>query len=79
LTAAKFEPLVFSMPGLALSYAAKMFVHMILYDFCMFLAEFSYIIVYIGKVESRVQIADQCEPWKISNGAEKFILQALQF
>jgi hypothetical protein len=31
------------------------------------------------KFESHVQIAKQCGPWKISNGAEKCILQALQF
>jgi hypothetical protein len=26
-----------------------------------------------------VQIANRCAPWKISNGAENFVLQALQF
>jgi hypothetical protein len=35
-------------------------------------------IVYIWKVESHVQIADLYAPWKISNGAENFVLQALQ-
>jgi hypothetical protein len=33
LTAAKFKPLIFSMSGFALSYAGKMFILMILYDF----------------------------------------------
>jgi hypothetical protein len=31
------------------------------------------------KFESHVQIANWCAPWKISNGAENFVLQALQF
>jgi hypothetical protein len=35
--------------------------------------------VYIWKVESRVQIADQCAPWKISNGAQNLVLHVLQF
>jgi hypothetical protein len=26
-----------------------------------------------------MQIANRCAPWKISNGAENFVLQALQF
>jgi hypothetical protein len=30
-------------------------------------------------VESRVQIANRCAPWKIANGAENLVLQALQF
>jgi hypothetical protein len=34
LTTAKFEPLLFSMSGFTLSYAANMFILMILYDFC---------------------------------------------
>jgi hypothetical protein len=32
LTAAKFKPLILSMSGFALSYAANMFIFMILYD-----------------------------------------------
>jgi hypothetical protein len=35
---------------------------MILYDICLFPAQFFYIIVCIRKVESRVQIADRCAP-----------------
>jgi hypothetical protein len=46
---------------------------MILYDFCLLLAQFCYIIVYERKVESRVQIADRYAPWKISSGAENLI------
>jgi hypothetical protein len=34
LTTAKFKPLIFSVSGFALSYAANMFVLMILYDLC---------------------------------------------
>jgi hypothetical protein len=62
------------MSGLALSYTANMFILMILHDFCLLPAQFCYTIVYIRKVESRVQIADRCAPWKISNGTEKLIL-----
>jgi hypothetical protein len=41
-----------------LSYTANMIILMILYDFCLFSAQFCYIIIYIRKVESYVQIAD---------------------
>jgi hypothetical protein len=37
------------------------------------------IIVCLGKVESCVQIADRCAPWKFSNGAQNLVLHALQF
>jgi hypothetical protein len=56
LTTAKFKPPIFSMSGFALSYTANMFIRMILYDFCL--------MVYIRKVESRVQIA--CAPPSLS-------------
>jgi hypothetical protein len=68
---------VFSMSGFTLPYTADMFIPMILYDFCLSPAQFCYIIVYIRKAESRVQIADRCAPWKISNGAQNLILHAL--
>jgi hypothetical protein len=55
------------MSGFALSYTANMFILVIMND------------LYLLAVESRVQIADWCAPWKISNGAENFVLQALQF
>jgi hypothetical protein len=79
VTAAKFKPLIFSVSDFALSYNTNMFFLMNLYDFCLLLAQFCYIIVHIGKVESRVQIADRCAPWKTSNGTENPDLQALQF
>jgi hypothetical protein len=79
LTAAKFKPLIFPLSGFALSNIANICIFMILYDFCLFPALFCYIIVYIWKFESHVQIANRCAPWKISNGAENFVLQALQF
>jgi hypothetical protein len=69
-TTDKFNPIIFSMSGFALSYATNMFILMILYDFCLLPAQFCYIIVYIWQVESRVQIANRCTPWTISNGAE---------
>jgi hypothetical protein len=56
LTTAKFKPLIFTVSGVNLSYAVKMFIHLILYDIC----QICYIIVYIRKVESCVQIADLC-------------------
>jgi hypothetical protein len=65
LTTATFKPLIFSMSGFTLSYTANMFILMSLYDFCLSPAQFCYIIVYIWKTESRVQIADRCAPWKI--------------
>jgi hypothetical protein len=40
LTAAKFKPLTISMSSAALSYTAKMFIPMILYDFCLLPAQF---------------------------------------
>jgi hypothetical protein len=60
---AKFEHLIFSMSGIALSCTANMFILMILYDFWLLPT----IIVYIRKVESRVQIAERCAP-KFSGG-----------
>jgi hypothetical protein len=77
-TAAKFKPLIFSMYDFVLSNAANMFILKILCDFWLFPAQCFYLIVYIRKVESHAQIADRCAPWKISNGAENLVLQALQ-
>jgi hypothetical protein len=48
-------------------------------DFCLLPAQFCCIIVYIRKVVICAQIADQCAPWKISNGAQKPVLHALKF
>jgi hypothetical protein len=67
------------MSDFALSYIANIFILMILYDFCLLPSQFCYTIVYIRKVENRVQIADRCAPWKISNCAKNLVLQALQF
>jgi hypothetical protein len=47
---------------------------MIPYDFCLLPAQFYDIIVYIRKVENRVQIADPCAPWKIPNGTDNLVL-----
>jgi hypothetical protein len=65
LTTVKFQLLIFSVSGFALSYTTNMFIIMILYDFSLLPAQFCYIIVYIRKVESLVQIADRYAPWKI--------------
>jgi hypothetical protein len=67
------------MSGFAVPYAANMLILTISYDFSLLPAQFCYIIVYIGLIESRVQLADQCAPWKISNGAQNLVLHALQF
>jgi hypothetical protein len=45
LTAAKFKPFIFSVSGFTLSYAANMFILMILYDYCLLPAQFCYIIM----------------------------------
>jgi hypothetical protein len=76
LTAAKFKPL---MSAFYLSYAANMFILMILCNFCLLPEQICYIIVYIGKTESGVQIADRRAPSEILNGAENIVLRALQF
>jgi hypothetical protein len=49
LTTAKFKPLISSVSGFALFYAANVFILMILYDFCLSSAQFCYIIVCIWK------------------------------
>jgi hypothetical protein len=57
-----------------LSYTANMFIHIILYDFCFFPAQFCHIIVYMRKVESRTKIAYRYAPWKVSSGADNLVL-----
>jgi hypothetical protein len=79
LITAKFKRLIFSTSGFALSYIANTFILVILYDFCLLPARFCNIIVYIQKVENRVQNADRCAPWKIPNGVENLLLYAQQF
>jgi hypothetical protein len=63
-TTAKFKPLILSMSSFALSYTAKMFILMTLYDFCLLPAQFWYIIIYVGKADSHVQNANHYEPSK---------------
>jgi hypothetical protein len=41
----QFKPRTFSLFGFALSYAANIVILMILYDLCLLLAQFSYIII----------------------------------
>jgi hypothetical protein len=76
-TKAKFMPPISSMSAVALSHIGNMFILMILYDSRFWPAQFGYIIIYIRKVESCVQITDWCAPWKISNGAENLVLWEL--
>jgi hypothetical protein len=63
----------FFLSGFDLSYAANVIVLVILCDLCLFPVQFRYIFVYIPKVESRVQFADRCAPWKIVIGAENLV------
>jgi hypothetical protein len=70
---------IFSMSNFVLSYATNMSILMILYDIRLLPAQFCYVMVYMRKVESRVQIADRCAPWKISNNGQNLVLQARQF
>jgi hypothetical protein len=51
-----------------------MFILMISYNFCLLPTQFYYIIIYVWKVESHVQIVDQCASWKIFSGADNLIL-----
>jgi hypothetical protein len=78
LTAAKFKPLIFSVSGFAFSDVANIFSYMILYDLCLLAARFRYVIINTRYVESLMQFADRCTPWKVTNGAENLVLQALQ-
>jgi hypothetical protein len=55
LIAAKFKPFIFYISGVVLFYAANKFIPVILYDFCLLPTHFCYIIVYMRKVETRVQ------------------------
>jgi hypothetical protein len=79
MTAAKFEPLIFSVWGLALSNVANILIFMILDGFCLLPAWFSYVIIHVRNLESHMHIADRCAPWKIADCAENLLLNALQF
>jgi hypothetical protein len=58
------------MSGFTLPYNANIVILMILYDFCLLPAQLCYIIVYIRKVKSRMQI---------SSGANNLGQQAPQY
>jgi hypothetical protein len=55
LTTTKFKPLIFSVSGFALTYVMNIFMLM---DPWLLPAKFCYIIIYIQKVEDRVEISD---------------------
>jgi hypothetical protein len=74
LTTAEFKSLIFSVSGIAVSYTANIFILVILYDFRLLPAQFCYLIVYIRKVQSRVQIPYRYAPWEISSGAENLVV-----
>jgi hypothetical protein len=67
------------MSGFALSYDTSMFILTILYDFCLLSAQFCYIIFYLLRVESRMQNADRCALWKISNGTDNIVRSRYNF
>jgi hypothetical protein len=78
LTTAKFKSLIFSTSGFTCPIPWTCSFSW----FCMFSllpTQFCYIIVYIWKAESCVEITDWCAPWKISNGAKNLVLHALQW
>jgi hypothetical protein len=54
------KPLIFPAPGFALCNVANIHIFMILYDLCLLSAQFCYIIIYVRKFESHVQIANRC-------------------
>jgi hypothetical protein len=64
---------------LTLSHAESTFILTILYNHCLLPAQYCYIIVYKLKIDSGVQIADQCPPWKISSDVDNLLLQMMQF
>jgi hypothetical protein len=80
MTAAKFKLLIFSVSGFAFSDVANICIYMILYEFCLLLAQVRCVVIStsIRFVESRVQLADRCASWKITDGAENLVLQAVQ-
>lgn len=67
------------MLGFALSYVANICIFMILYDFCLFPAYFSYTVIYERKFESHLEITNRCAPWKVASCTENPALQSLQF
>jgi hypothetical protein len=67
------------MSGFALSNIAYIFIIMILHDFCLLPALFCYVVIYIRNFQRHMQIANRCAPWKIANGVENSVWQALQF
>jgi hypothetical protein len=79
LTAAKFKPLIFSMPGFTLSYAGNILILMIFHDFWLLPAQFAIKTYTHGRLKTGLQIADRCSLWKVSNGAKNPVLQKLQF
>jgi hypothetical protein len=70
MTAAKFEPLIFSVWGLALSNVTNIFIFMISDDFCLLPALFCYVVIIVRYLESHMHIVDRCAPRKIADGAE---------
>jgi hypothetical protein len=79
LTAAKFKPFIFLTSDFALFSAPNVCIFMISYDFCLLSAKFCYVVIYVRKFESHVQIPNQCAHWEIANGAENFVLQGWNF
>jgi hypothetical protein len=79
LTAAKSEPFIFPVLGFVFACVSKIYIFMILYDFCLLLASFCYIVVNVRNFECQMKSAGRCVPLQVTSGAEGSILQALQF
>jgi hypothetical protein len=52
---------------------------MILYDICLFSAQFRYEIISIWDLKSHVKVVVRCETCKFKNGAETLVFKALTF
>jgi hypothetical protein len=72
-------PIIVSLSGFSFSGVRNIYIFMILYDLCSLPAQFPPVILNIRYMENHVQLAKRCAPWKFTNGAENFVLQALQF
>jgi hypothetical protein len=63
MTAAKFNPLIFSVSGFALSNAANISIFMILYGFCLLPAWVCHVIINIRNLESELMCASENWYW----------------
>jgi hypothetical protein len=79
MTAVKFKPLIFSMHGFFLLNFTYISILVKSNGFCLFSAQFSYVIVDLRKSECHVEISDRRAPVSVAHDKEKSFLRALQF